>query len=211
MPGGNERLDTLLTPRIAVSNTCSYGIPMGTRSRHINARRRMQLFLDHLDHHTHLMHLMKLEFCRMAAAFADCNRHEELGSPQRRCVDKQQLPTERDGSRHVHRDWPISRSQRRAPSHSDPTGALDRDAAPGARGCDCNEKGSTRVSPKSEARHQDPNQREQPAPCEGVVRAIARDIPPSYWRTIAAAPFLNMYFWIFPVAVFGSSVTNVTP
>jgi hypothetical protein len=41
----------------------------------------MRLFLDHLDHHTHLMHLMKLEFCRMAAAFADCKRHEQLGSP----------------------------------------------------------------------------------------------------------------------------------
>src|SRR5579864_404185 len=32
-----------------------------------------------------------------------------------------------------------------------------------------------------------------------------------YWRTIAAAPFLSTYFWILPVAVLGSSPTNVTP
>src|SRR5256885_9242105 len=32
-----------------------------------------------------------------------------------------------------------------------------------------------------------------------------------YCRTTAAAPFLKTYFWIFPVAVFGSSCTNVTP
>jgi hypothetical protein len=32
----------------------------------------------------------------------------------------------------------------------------------------------------------------------------------SHCRTTAAAPFLNTYFWILPVAVFGSSCTNVT-
>src|SRR5207302_7244900 len=33
----------------------------------------------------------------------------------------------------------------------------------------------------------------------------------TYWRATAAAPFLKMYFWIFPVAVLGSFATKVTP
>ena len=33
----------------------------------------------------------------------------------------------------------------------------------------------------------------------------------AYCLTTAAAPFLKTYFWILPVAVFGSSDTNVTP
>ena len=34
---------------------------------------------------------------------------------------------------------------------------------------------------------------------------------PGYWRTRFGAPSRSTNFWIFPVAVFGSSVTNVTP
>jgi hypothetical protein len=41
----------------------------------------MQRFPDHLDHHTRLIYTLKLEFCRMAAAFADCRGHEAIGSP----------------------------------------------------------------------------------------------------------------------------------
>src|SRR5947199_7324465 len=32
-----------------------------------------------------------------------------------------------------------------------------------------------------------------------------------YWRARLAAPLRSTYFWILPVAVLGSSVTNVTP
>lgn len=41
----------------------------------------MQRFVEHLGHHTSLMDALKLEFCRKAAAFADCRRHEQMGSP----------------------------------------------------------------------------------------------------------------------------------
>jgi len=41
----------------------------------------MQRFVEHLDHHTSLMEALKIDFCRKAAAFADCRRHEEFGSP----------------------------------------------------------------------------------------------------------------------------------
>ena len=70
-----------LTPKIATANVRSYGLDMGKRSRHIEARRQMRCFLDHLDHHTRLIDTLKLEFCRMAAAFADCRGHEAMGSP----------------------------------------------------------------------------------------------------------------------------------
>ena len=35
--------------------------------------------------------------------------------------------------------------------------------------------------------------------------------PGRYWRARLAAPLRSTYFWILPVAVLGSSVTNVTP
>jgi hypothetical protein len=41
----------------------------------------MRRFLEHLDHHTRLIDTLKLEFCRMAAAFADRRGHEAMGSP----------------------------------------------------------------------------------------------------------------------------------
>ena len=70
-----------LTPTVAPANVRSYGLVMGKRSRHIEIRRQMQRFLEHLDHHRRLIDALKLEFCRMAAAFADCRGHEAMGSP----------------------------------------------------------------------------------------------------------------------------------
>ena len=52
---------------------------MGKRSRQIEARRQLRRFLEHLSHHSFLMDGLKLEFCRMAAAFADCHPREPSG------------------------------------------------------------------------------------------------------------------------------------
>ena len=47
-------------------------------------------------------------------------------------------------------------------------------------------------------------------PWPGDGARLHREGRISYWRTTAAAPFLSTYFWILPVAVLGSSCTNVT-
>jgi hypothetical protein len=47
-------------------------------------------------------------------------------------------------------------------------------------------------------------------PAHGHLRAPASRTGLNYCRTTAAAPFRSTYFWILPVAVFGSSLTNVT-
>src|SRR5713101_2171657 len=54
------------------------------------------------------------------------------------------------------------------------------------------------------------NRRPRRAASQASLRAQTEQ-PRRYCLTTAAAPFLSTYFWILPVAVFGSSDTNVTP
>jgi len=55
----------------------------------------------------------------------------------------------------------------------------------------------------------------KPVALELVTRAAGVPVTPElagpYWAATLGAPFRRTYFWIFPVAVFGSSLTKVTP
>jgi hypothetical protein len=68
------------------------------------------------------------------------------------------------------------------------------------------------VLPDTKARRPNDDHGDSPLNASVIATAIATGILPRvYCRATAAAPFLNTYFWILPVAVLGSSGTNVTP